>query len=187
MSAGLAALEASELLGAAAARLRAAALTYPSAGSTAGTLPAGYRQLCRTERIGSGRSDFASAAAALMNWQVQLRAGIGVSASSPSAAESTDVLLLARIGPVRLTAPCRVVYVVNEPDRRGFAYGTLDGHPESGEEAFMVSLGGDGTVSFTVTAFSRPASLLARAAGPAGRYVQDLITDRYLRSLRPGR
>ena len=34
--------------------------------------------------------------------------------------------------------PCRVVYVVDEPDRRGFAYGTLPGHPESGEELFLV-------------------------------------------------
>ena len=30
-----------------------------------------------------------------------------------------------------LRAPCRVVYVIDEPDVRGFAYGTLPGHPES--------------------------------------------------------
>jgi uncharacterized protein (UPF0548 family) len=42
----------------------------------------------------------------------------------------TDVL--AHLGPIRV--PCRVVYVLDEPERRGFAYGTLPGHPESGEE-----------------------------------------------------
>ena len=36
--------------------------------------------------------------------------------------------VIVHLGPVR--APCRVVYVVDEPDRRGFAYGTLPGHPE---------------------------------------------------------
>jgi uncharacterized protein (UPF0548 family) len=30
--------------------------------------------------------------------------------------------------------PCRVVYVVDEPRRAGFAYGTLPGHPEIGGE-----------------------------------------------------
>jgi uncharacterized protein (UPF0548 family) len=34
-----------------------------------------------------------------------------------------------------------------------------------------------------VTAFSAPASLLARAAGPAGRAIQRHITGRYLRAL----
>jgi len=176
-----------ELTGAPAARLRAAALTYPEVGSTARTLPAGYRRLRRTAQIGSGPRVFAEAATALMSWQVHLLAGIGVSASSATAAAGTDVLLLARIGPLRLVAPCRVVYVIDEPGRRGFAYGTLDGHQESGEEAFTVSLRDDGTVAFTITAFSRPATLLARAAGPAGRYIQDVITDRYLRALQPAR
>ncbi len=77
----------------------------------------------------------------------------------------------------------RVVYVVDETHRKGFAYGTLPGHPESGEEAFVVELDGDGTVTFTITAFSRPSSRLARVAGPVNRAVQRWITGRYLRSL----
>ena len=174
-----------ELTGAAAARLRAARLTYPEVGSTARTLPSGYRHLDRTERLGAGPGVFTEAAAALMNWQAHLRAGIGVSASGRTAAEGADVLLHVRIGPLRVTAPCRVVYVVDEPNRRGFAYGTLDGHPECGEEAFTIGLMGDGAVIFAVTAFSRPATWLARAAGPVGRHAQDMLTGRYLKSLAP--
>ena len=56
---------------------------------------------------------------------------------------------------------------------------TLPGHPESGEEAFLVVRVGDGC-EFRITAFSRPATLLARASGPLGRAVQRLVTDRYL-------
>ena len=64
------------------------------------------------------------------------------------------------------------MYVIDEPDRRGFAYGTLRGHPESGE------------VLFTVRAFTRPGALLARATGPAGRVAQWLVAGWYLRGMR---
>jgi uncharacterized protein (UPF0548 family) len=38
-------------------------------------------------------------------------------------------------------------------------------------------------VSFTITAFSRPATPLAKAAGPAGHAIQRHLTTRYLRAL----
>jgi uncharacterized protein (UPF0548 family) len=60
-----------------------------------------------------------------------------------------------------------VTYVLDEPRHKGFAYGTLPGHPERGEEAFALELHDDGAVTFTITAFSRPASLLAKAGGSA--------------------
>jgi uncharacterized protein (UPF0548 family) len=84
---------------------------------------------------------------------------------------------------VRLAAPSRVVYVVDEPGRCGFAYGTLPGHSERGEEVFIVSMAEDGTVTFEATAFSRPATWLVLAAGPLGRAIQDRITSRYLSAL----
>ncbi len=89
-------------------------------------------------------------------------------------------------GPLRVNAPCRVVYAIDEPDRRGFDYGTLPDHPECGEEAFIIERHADGTVSFTITAFSRPASRQAKLAGPAGRAIQRQTTNRYLRALQPG-
>ncbi len=87
------------------------------------------------------------------------------------------------IGRAGLRIPCRVVAVIDEPDRQGFSYGTLPGHPECGEELFVVERQPDGTLEFVVTAFSRPASLLARAGGPATRWAQRAMTDRYLRAL----
>ena len=77
-----------------------------------------------------------------------------------------------RLGPMTPAAPCPVVYVIDEEDRRGFAYGTLPGHPESGEEAFIVQIADDEEVTATIKAFSRPASLLARIGGPVTRRVQ---------------
>jgi uncharacterized protein (UPF0548 family) len=84
-----------------------------------------------------------------------------------------------------LVLPCRVVYVVEEPRRRGFAYGTLPGHPEQGEESFIVVQEDDGSVVFRITAFSRPASALSRLGGPLTRWVQDWMTERYLAAAQP--
>src|SRR5215469_14773479 len=119
-----------------AARLRALDLTYPDVGATAGDLPDGYGRVRRSALLGSGSEVFAEAVTGLMSWQVQLGAGIDVCASAPTPAPGTNVMLRVGVGPLRVGAPCRVVYVIDQPGRRGFAYGTLAGHQESGEEAF---------------------------------------------------
>jgi uncharacterized protein (UPF0548 family) len=164
-------------------RLRAAGLTYPEAGATATALPAGYHHVRMQRRIGTGPELFVAAGAAVLAWAAHTGAGLTVAATAPVAAPGTDVLLTAGAGPVRLHAPCRVIYVIDEPRRRGFAYGTLAGHPESGEEAFVVELAADDAVTFVITAFSRPATALSRLAGPLGRQAQRAVTRRYLRAL----
>ena len=70
--------------------------------------------------------------------------------------------------------------MTDEPQRFGFAYGTLPGHPEVGEEAFHVVLDDDATVSAEIVAFSRPGDLLTRLAGPVARGAQKAVTRRYL-------
>jgi uncharacterized protein (UPF0548 family) len=71
-------------------------------------------------------------------------------------------------------------------NRQGFAYGTLPGHPELGEEAFVIDRADDDTITFAIKAFSRPATDLAKVAGPLGRLAQRRMTARYLRSLSDG-
>lgn len=164
-------------------RLATAELTYPEVGATAGDLPAGYYKFTRSVHIGRGHEVFAAAGDAVCRWRAQLGAGLQVSASESAAVAGALVILGLGIGPLRLRAPCRVVYAVDEPRRRGFAYGTLAGHPESGEEAFMIQHHNDDAVSFTITAFSRPATRLAKVIGPAGGVVQRQITARYPRAL----
>jgi uncharacterized protein (UPF0548 family) len=165
------------------AQLRAADLTYDLVGRTSGVLPDGYGHLSRRLALGLGMARFADASRALFGWQMHLRSGLRVASSSPSVRQSTVVMLGVGVGPLRLNAPCRVVYIIDEPDRKGFAYGTLPGHPESGEEAFVIERTEDDTVTFAITAFSRPASDLARLAGPLGRLAQRRMTARYLRAL----
>jgi uncharacterized protein (UPF0548 family) len=172
-------------------RYAAAQVTYPEQGATREVLPVGYRHVHKHDRIGTGSATFRCAVEALYSWRMHRGAGLGI-ASAPPVLEPGAVVVL-RLGPpvVGIVVPCRVIYVVNEPDRRGFAYGTLPGHPETGEEAFIVSLDDHDEVHLTIRAFSRPTALLARAAGPLNRAVQNLVTDRYVRALRnlasPGR
>lgn len=79
--------------------------------------------------------------------------------------------------------PVRVIYVIDEPNRRGFAYGTLPGHPEDGEESWIVEQRDDGSVWITVRAFSRPATRFWWATYPFLRIAQAFYTERYLRAL----
>ena len=163
--------------------LESAEFSYAEVGATAGVLPPGYHHHRRARRIGHSREGFDGASAALLSWRMHRRAGVRV-VSSRSEVQVGAVAKL-RLGWRRLSvsAPVRVVYVVDEPRRRGFAYGTLPGHPESGEEAFIVQLLDDNSVVFTITAFSRHATALSRLGSPLATVVQRWVTSRYLRSV----
>jgi uncharacterized protein (UPF0548 family) len=164
--------------------LRRAELTYPERGATRTALPAGYHHVHRRARLGTGHAAFDRAAQALSGWGMHRRAGLAVTASSPVAVAGSVVVLTLGWRWLRITAPCRVVYTVDEPNRRGFAYGTLPGHPECGEEAFIVELTADDAVWFDIRAFSRPDLLVSRLGGPINRKAQSLITTPYINALR---
>jgi uncharacterized protein (UPF0548 family) len=102
---------------------------------------------------------------------------------TPYIAPGDTVMLGIRFGPLRVKAPARVVYVIDEPTRRGFAYGTMPGHPESGEEAFIVEKNEDGSVWLLIRAFSRPSKWYWRLVSPVLRLTQAFYTRRYGRSL----
>ncbi len=161
-----------------------AELTYGEHGATRAALPAGYHHVHRDVSLGTGRAAFENAVAGLFAWEMHRGAGMSVVASGPIAAPGVVVGLRVGWRSLSLLAPCRVVYCVEQPTTRGFAYGTLPGHPERGEEAFVVELRSDGDVRLVIRAFSRPASLIARAGGPVTRQVQAAFTDRYVRALR---
>lgn len=162
-------------------KARASELTYSPVGATSGAdFPAGFRHDQSELRIGAADS-FDRAKEGLLRWQAHTGAGATVyPGDAPS--EGETVLVVIGFGPLRAIAPCRVVHVINEPDCFGFAYGTLPGHPERGEEAFVVERERDHVV-FRITAFSRPADLLTRLGGPIARHVQVRFAQRYLQAL----
>ena len=104
-------------------------------------------------------------------------AGLRVAATTEVAEVGTEVL--GKLGP--FAAPCRVVYVVDEPNRRGFAYGSLPGHAVSGEEMFGVRYDpADESVHAEVVAFSRPSTWWSQIGAPVASVIQRMVTRRYL-------
>jgi uncharacterized protein (UPF0548 family) len=167
------------------ARLAAADLTYAEIGASREKyLPSGYRHVYRDVTIGSRRRTFEEAVDGLFGWRMHRGAGIAVVSPAQRSAAGATVLLRARWRGLRLTVPCRVIYTVEDNDRCGFAYGTLPGHPERGEEAFLVDLTDADEVCFRIRAFSRPDSLLSRAGGPITHMIQRYVTDRYVGAMR---
>lgn len=154
-------------------------LTYAPKGLTLdGPLPAGFHHLAVERRIGTGGAAYERAAEALMHWAPQRGIGLRPVATASRAAEGVEVLSHLVLLPV----PCRVVWTVEDRERTGFGYGTLAGHPESGEEGFLVERRGD-EVYAAIRAYARPATVLTRLGGPLTWVGQRLAARGYLRAL----
>ncbi len=164
---------------------RGVELTYPEVGATRGEdLPAGYRHVRRHAQLGTGEAVFRRAAGALARWEMQRGTGMAVRANAPVAAVGVEIASGVGLGRVRLWAPCRIVWLDDTDRRYGYAYGTLPGHPERGEEAFVLTLDDADRVWFDIRAFSRPGRWFVALGRPAGHLVQDFYTDRYVATMR---
>jgi uncharacterized protein (UPF0548 family) len=117
-------------------------------------------------------------------------ASVGGAAPTRYAPDGTPLIVAGTTATLTLSAygrtvhaPVRVVSVIDEPDRKGFAYGTLAGHPESGEESWIVERTADGSVWLNIRQFSRPSSWKWRLVAPLLRRQQRAMTERYLTAL----
>jgi uncharacterized protein (UPF0548 family) len=138
-------------------------LTYPEVGATRREpLPNGYHHLHYRTLIGSGADVFDRAGEAIVTFRAHRAIGATIRATADRAAPG--VRLTVGLGP--FTVPCEIVYVLDEPNRAGFGYGTLPGHMQRGEEAFAVERDQQDQVWFRVTAFSRPARWPTMLGGP---------------------
>lgn len=144
-------------------------LTYAEVGATRRVpLPAGYDHLHYRIQLGTGAAVFSRAANAVLTFRMHRAAGFTVRTDASRAAPG--VRLSIGFGP--LGVPCEVVYALEEPNHAGFGYGTLPGHLESGEEAFLVERDAEDRVWFRIVAFSRPARWPALLAGPLSQLGQ---------------
>ena len=154
--------------------------TYPETGQTRdGELPAGYRHVRREAVVGRGEQAFARVREGMRDFQIHKLAAAKVrSSGKPRVGLSFHAAIWF------FTVPCKVLWLRDENTVYGYGFGTLAGHPLSGEEAFEVRLSPDGEVRFAVRAFSRRAAWYAKLAGPLLTALQDFMTDRYVRSAR---
>jgi uncharacterized protein (UPF0548 family) len=164
--------------------LAGAPLTYDEVEATrSGPLPPGYAHAEHEAVVGRGQEAFDRAVAAVFDWRAQRAAGLRVRAHGPPTEPGTVVVLTAGLRRFGYDIPCRVVWAQTSGPVQGFGYGTLPGHPESGEEAFTVERTDDGEVVFRTRVFSRLASPLARLGGPISRAVQRAALIRYVAAI----
>lgn len=161
-------------------------LTYGPVGIAANS-PAGFRIDEARRVIGRGDAAFATACAALRDWEHFKLGWVEVFPERASIAPGTVVAIVVRHLGFWSVNGCRVVYPI-EPgaDRRafGFAYGTLASHAECGEEIFRVSLSPtNGDVTYEIRAVAKPRAFLARAAYPVTRAFQARFRRDSLRAM----
>jgi uncharacterized protein (UPF0548 family) len=165
--------------------LESAAPTYSDIGAAlTGRRPDGFHHDHHETVLGNGPETLRRAVTGLKAWQAHRLPGVRVFPDHQEIRTPATVVVTLGTPLVALAAPCRIVSVIDEGTRWGFAYGTLPGHPEHGEEAFVVSMSPDQTVRFEINAFSRPGDPLVRLAGPIGRAIQKSGTGGYLRALK---
>lgn len=150
--------------------------TYEAVGATAGSPPAGYAVDRTRIRLGEGEEVFRSASAALRRWEQFDLGWVEASPSHTPIRPGEVVAVMGHALGVWWVNACRIVYTIDDDgavNRFGFAYGTLPGHVESGEERFLVEWDrGTNTVSYDIIAFSRPNHLLSRVGYPVVRRLQ---------------
>ena len=150
--------------------------SYSAVGASAATPPAGFVVDRTRIKLGEGEAVYESASAALRRWDHFKLGWVDVwSPETPVEAGEVVAVMGRALGLWWLNC-CRIVYVVNEtgPIRKfGFAYGTLPGHVESGEERFVIEWNqGDNSVWYDILAFSRPSQVLIRLGSPIVRRMQ---------------
>ena len=123
-------------------------------------------------QLGSGAHCFDDAVRAVRQWKMFDLGWVQLfSDRTPIERGSTVAVVVRHLGFWSMNA-CRIVYVVEEHEKFGFAYGTLAEHAERGEERFMVEWNHeDDSVWYDLLAFSKPGPM-ARLGYPYARRMQ---------------
>lgn len=146
--------------------------TYSAVGATAATPPAKFVVDHTRRRLGDGEAVFRRAQTGLQRWkQFDLGWVRAVPDDTPIRLQETVAVVTRTFGLWSMNA-ARIVYVIDEPRRFGFAYGTLADHVERGEERFLVERLDDDSVWYDILAFSQPRHPLAKLGYPVVRRLQ---------------
>lgn len=146
--------------------------SYSPSGLTRDARPSGYNVDHNRVELGSGSACFRAAVRAIQQWKMFDLGWVRLcSSQTPIETGSTVAIIVRHLGFWSMNA-CRIVYVIDEPERYGFAYGTLAEHAERGEERFMVEWRReDDSVWYDLLAVSKPGPM-ATLGYPLARQLQ---------------
>jgi uncharacterized protein (UPF0548 family) len=138
--------------------------------------PSGYVVDHTRIKLGEGEAVFQLATAAMRRWE-QFRLGWVEAWPPETPLKPGEVVAVMGHGAgLWWLNACRIVYLADEAGpvvKFGFAYGTLPGHVESGEERFLIEWDrASNAVWYDILAFSRPKHILARLGYPLVRRMQ---------------
>lgn len=160
--------------------------------------PFGYEETGRTARsepvkgfdndfndivLGEGDAVWKAAREAVRNWKMFPGGWTFVYPGETPLREGEAVAMAARVMGFWWLNSCRIVYAIDTERQFGFAYGTLPGHVEQGEELFLVEKDANGVVRYSIRAFSRPRHWLARLGYPLVRAWQRKFASDSKRSM----
>lgn len=103
----------------------------------------------------------------------------------PEVSAGATLTLGGSIGGKAVSGRFRVVFVIEESHRAGFALGSVESHSFSGEQSFVLEHRDDDSVWFVFRAFSRPLSLQARLLPASHRKELGRLATAYLRAMSP--
>lgn len=134
--------------------------SYSPAGITRNPPTSGFNIDHNRVQLGSGLQCFTDAITAIQRWKMfDISWARLFWDDTPIEIGSTVAVVVKHLGFWSMNA-CRIAYVVeesNEQKRYGFAYGTLPGHAERGEESFTVEWNKqDESVWYDILAVSKP-------------------------------
>ena len=147
--------------------------SYPAVEHTRSDTPLpGYDNDFNTQELGSGEAVWEAAKEAIRQWQMFPGGWAYVTPHPLPIREGEVVAMAACVMGIWWLNSCRIVYVLDNETQFGFAYGTLPGHVECGEELFMVEKTADAGVRYVLKAFSKPKHWMARLGYPLARVYQ---------------
>lgn len=153
--------------------------SYPEVGQTRGeSSVSGYNNDYNVQPLGQGDAVWEAAKEAIRQWRM-FPGDWAYVTPRPLPIRSGEVVAMAAcVMGIWWLNSCRIVYVIDTAERFGFAYGTLPGHVERGEELFMVEKTADGQVQYVLKAFSTPRHWMARLGYPLARaYQKKFVQD----------
>jgi uncharacterized protein (UPF0548 family) len=122
---------------------RSLPFSYPEVGASREGAPPGYPINHHRGRLGAGPETFARAIKALRGWKMYELGWTKLCWPEAPITEGTVVGVLGHHFGLWSLNACRIAYVIEEEGpllkRYGFAFGTLPGHVERGEERFTAS------------------------------------------------
>lgn len=148
--------------------------SYPEVGATATDtiLPTYYDNDHNFIELGQGEKVWGKAKVALQNWQQFPLPWTKIYPNTMPLEKGKIVAVLFSVFGLWWRNSAKIVYTFDEPNRFGFAYGTLPVHVEMGEEVFWIERNKQGHVSYHIKAFSRPAFWMTKLVYPIARMYQ---------------